>query len=214
MNGGIYCYIDKKDNSIIYIGKDSYINENRRHYAHTIKCNYDRQVINRVLQNDIERYEYRILEKNISSSKILNALEMSFIQKYNPKFNFTKGGDGLLGHHRSIETRRKISNSNKGNTNWLGKKHSEETKKKMSDNHKKYWLGKNHSEESMEKMSRKKNTTGYFRVIKAKNKKLLQGFNYCYRYYDEEKKRKRLYSTSIQGLKEKVEKRGLIWKKL
>ena len=214
MNGGIYCYIDKKDNSIIYIGKDSYINENRRHYAHTIKCNYDRQVINRVLQNDIERYEYRILEKNISSSKILNALEMSFIQKHNPKFNFTKGGDGLLGHHRSIETRRKISNSNKGNTNWLGKKHSEETKKKMSDNHKKYWLGKNHSEESMEKMSRKKNTTGYFRVTKVKNEKLLQGFNYCYRYYDEEKKRKRLYSTSIQGLKEKVEKRGLIWKKL
>ena len=34
MSLGIYCYIDKKDNKIVYVGKDSNIDKKRRHKDH------------------------------------------------------------------------------------------------------------------------------------------------------------------------------------
>ena len=34
MSCGIYCYIDKKTNNIIYIGKDSYIDKQIRNKDH------------------------------------------------------------------------------------------------------------------------------------------------------------------------------------
>ena len=33
MSKGIYAYIDKKDNNIVYVGKDSNIHKNKRHKA-------------------------------------------------------------------------------------------------------------------------------------------------------------------------------------
>jgi hypothetical protein len=75
--------------------------------------------------------------------------------------NLTDGGEGVLGHKHSEESRRKNSESKKGKTsNRKGVKLSEETKQKMRDNS---WLknegiihpmkGKKHSEKSKKQMS-------------------------------------------------------------
>ncbi|MBO5180170.1 MAG: hypothetical protein J6B87_07500 [Clostridia bacterium] len=131
MTKGIYAYIDKKNNKIVYIGKDSYIDKRKRDKDHKQPCVYNKQQINRVIQNTPERYQYKVLEEGNIPEKILNALEIVFIQKYNPKFNFTKGGEGILGFKHSNETKKKISESLKGKPNLsrIGKSHTEETKK-------------------------------------------------------------------------------------
>lgn len=43
MSKGIYCYIDKENDKIVYVGKDSYINIKSRHYDHIAPSNYDKQ---------------------------------------------------------------------------------------------------------------------------------------------------------------------------
>ena len=55
-------------------------------------------------------------------------------------------------------------------------------------------------------MSKKRNTTGYYNVCKNKG-------SFRYRYYDEEGKRKDLWSTDIKKLEDKVKAKGLKWLK-
>jgi Mor family transcriptional regulator len=90
---GIYCYIDNKTNKIVYVGKDSNIDNNRRHKDHLLKCNRNRQVINRILQNNPKRYTYNVLKQGKFKDNLLNALEIIYIRRHNPKFNYTIGGD-------------------------------------------------------------------------------------------------------------------------
>ena len=158
MSKGIYCYIDKKDNQIVYVGKDSYIDKNKRHKEHLAPSNYNEQPINRILQNNPNRYIYQVLwEIDDCTNNHLNQMEIFYIKKYDPQFNFTEGGDGVSGFRHSEETRKKISESQKGENNPMyGKKHSEESRKKISEalkgeNHPMY--GKTHSEETKKKMS-------------------------------------------------------------
>lgn len=171
MTQGIYCYVDKKDNSIVYIGKDSYIHKEMRNKGHYRKSLYNDQPINRILQNNINRYEYKVLEEGNISQKILNALEMSFIQRYNPKFNFTKGGDGTLGYRHTEEYKNFKSKNNPMKHPFQRKRMKEnnpmknpetvkkafETRKRngyiplSGENHPMY--GKKHSIEAREKMS-------------------------------------------------------------
>ena len=70
--------------------------------------------------------------------------------------------------------------------------------------------GKKCSDETLYKMSIAKNTTGYFRVYKKKNKHAKKGFYYVYQYY-EDKKRKSIESKSLETLKSKVLGKGLKW---
>lgn len=140
---GIYAYFDKKDNSVVYVGKDSSIEKNKRHREHMYKSNYNKQVINRVLQNNPNRYTYQVLVWNVKDHNTLTALEIQNIRQLKPKFNYTDGGDGKTGYATSNETKRKISKS------LTGLKHSEETKEKMRKSHK----GFKHSEESKRKIS-------------------------------------------------------------
>lgn len=98
-----------------------------------------------------------------------------------------------------------------------GRKHSLETRKKMSEaqrGEKCSMYGKHHTKESREKISkstsRKKNTSGYYRVFKQKNSRCKQGFEYVYRYM-ENGKRKLICSVDITKLKEKVLKKNLEW---
>ena len=156
---GIYCYIDNTNNEIVYIGKDSHIDQQVRHKAHTLPSRYNDQQINKVIQNNPTRYDYVELIKfdYTPSNEEFNQLEIKHITTLNPKFNFTKGGDGLFGYKHSEETKHKMSKAqvgeknhrygkppwNKGKTNV----YSEETLKKMSDARKgkNYGLvGKNH----------------------------------------------------------------------
>lgn len=158
MNCGIYCYRDLlNNNSIVYIGKDSDIGRNKRHKDHIKPTNYDAQQINRVLQNNPERYDYEVLkewEYDEYNPNLLNALEMIYIKRYNPRFNYTIGGDGIRGFKHSKETKQKISESLKGENHPLyGKSPSEETRMKMSKNNARYWKGKHLSEETKRKLS-------------------------------------------------------------
>ena len=131
---GIYCYIDTKNEKIVYIGKDSHIDKEKRKKAHNSQNRYEEQVINRIIQNNPTRYKYKILKKfnNISEEELNNA-ERDYISKYNPKFNFTDGGDGRSGRSmrennpmKSPEVRKKVSQA------LTGIKRSEETKQKLS----------------------------------------------------------------------------------
>lgn len=116
---GIYCYEDTlNNNEIVYIGKDSNINRTSRHIAHTSPSRYNEQHINRVLQNNPKRYMYKVLkswEKTKYPNQLTNLLEMLYIRRYAPKFNFTKGGEGLTGVKHTDETKNKISQTKKEN---------------------------------------------------------------------------------------------------
>lgn len=223
MTQGIYCYIDTQTNFIIYIGKDSYIHNDIRHKQHFRKSFYNKQIINKILQNNPKRYEYKILEEGDISQKLLNALEISFIQKYNPKFNFTKGGDGTLGFKHSKETIKKMLKNRPDmhgeNNPMFGKKHSLEARKKISEkrkgvSHPGYTKGRECPLNQKIKTSKTMNTSGYFRVGKHKDLSCKQGFKWVYHYKDENGKIKRMCSVDLKKLEKRVKQKNLPWKKL
>lgn len=216
---GIYCYIDKKDNQIVYVGKDSNIDKNMRHKQHFQSSKHDAQPINRILQQNPNRYTYQVLVWNVDSQERLNALEIQYIRQLKPKFNFTDGGDGSSGFKHSEESRKKMSENNKGENNPMyEKKHSEETRKKMSESKKgenNSMYGKTHSEKTKKKisesLSKNLNTTGFYRVYKQKNSRYKQGFRWIYQYFDNNKC-KRISSTDLKKLEQKVLLNNLEWK--
>lgn len=69
------------------------------------------------------------------------------------------------------------------------------------------FFNKSHKLSSMIKRSKYNNTTGYFRVSKIGN-------YYSYQYIDNNGKRRKLSSKSIQELKKKVLENNLLWIKL
>lgn len=216
MTKGIYCYVDKKDNSVVYVGKDSNIDKNKRHREHFSPSRYDKQPVNRILQNNLSRYLYKVLwEVDDCSDNHLNQMEIFYIKKHDPKFNFTDGGDGISGYKHTEESKRKISEALKGENNPnYGKTLSKETRKKISEtlkgeNHPMY--GKTHSEETKKKISEAQNTTGFYRVYKQKDNHYKQGFIWRYQYFLDSK-RKSIKSVDLKKLEKKVKKEGLEWK--
>ena len=158
---GIYAYYDNSRCEIVYVGRDSHIDENRRDRDHYAPSNRDEQQINRVLQNDNNsgRYSYVILEKGCFTNDELNQKEIYWIKYFDPRFNFTPGGDGVgsgenhprYGKKHSEESRKKISRAMSGKNNpmygktgknnpfygknnpFYGKKHTKQARKKMSE---------------------------------------------------------------------------------
>lgn len=199
------------------MGKDSHINENRRHKQHLQSSNYDNQQINKVLQNNPNRWEYkRLYESADVDDGILNQLDISFIERYNPRFNFTEGGEGSTGYKHTKESKEKMSKAKKGkylgkNNSFYNKHHTEETKQKLRESK----LGKEQSIQQKISRSKSNNTTGYFRVTKEKTNNVKQVFVYTYQYYDNSlNKRIRICRTDIIKLKNEVLRRNLIWKEL
>ncbi len=216
MDNGIYCFKDLKNNGkIVYVGKDVHIYKQKRGKEHMYPSNYHKQPFNRVLQNNPTRYEYSVLKKGNFSEELLSALEIIYIRRYNPKFNYTVGGEGSVGYKHRDESKKKMSESRKGERNpFFGRKHSEESKQKIRDavsGEKSCWYNKKRTTENKLNVSKSSNTTGYFRVCKIKRPKCKQGFLWEYKYYDENKKRHTLTSTDINKLKEKVLAIGEIW---
>lgn len=228
MAKGIYCYIDKKDNQIVYVGKDSNIDKNKRHRHHLTPSKYNQQPINRILQNNPDRYTYQVLVWSVEDENTLNALEIQYIRQLQPRFNFTEGGDGMSGFRHSEETRKKMSESQKGENNPMygkihseetrkkisesmkKKTHSEETRKKISENNARYWQGKTLSEETRKKMSEAQSTTGFYRVTKQKDNTCKQGFTWRYQY-PYKSTRKMISSTDLKQLEKKVKAQSLPW---
>ena len=228
MAKGIYCYIDKKGNQIVYVGKDSNIDKNKRHIAHLAPSKYNEQPINRILQNNPDRYTYQVLGWRVEDENTLNALEIQYIRQLQPRFNFTDGGDGISGFTHSEEARKKMSEAQQGKTlsektrkkiseAMKGKTLPEETRKKMSESRRgenNPMHGKTHSEEARKKMSesrsKAKNTTGFYRVYKEKKNSCKQGFIWRYQYFDNNK-RKSIYSTNLKKLEKKVKTQSLPW---
>ena len=140
MSSGIYAYWDNVRNYYVYVGKDSNIDKKNRHCTHISKSSYNIQQINRVLQNNPERYEYRVIMKGDYNDWQLNQMEKLCIKSFKtfkkdyPErsvFNFTRGGDGISGYTQTKETREKISKNNQ--KYWKDKSFSEEHKKKISE---------------------------------------------------------------------------------
>ena len=240
MAKGIYCYIDDENDKIVYVGKDSNIDKNKRHREHFSPSRYDEQPVNRILQNNLSRYLYKVLwEVDDCSDNHLNQMEIFYIKKHDPKFNFTDGGDGISGYKHTEESKRKISEALKGENNPnYGKTLSKETRKKISEtlkgeNNPNYgktlsketrkkisealkgennpMLGKKHSKETRKKISEAQNTTGFYRVYKQKNNRCKQGFIWRYQYFLDSK-RKSIKSVDLKKLEKKVRKEGLEWK--
>ena len=117
MSKGIYAYYDLKNKKIIYIGKDSHLDKKLRHQQHYQKNRYQSQKINQILQNNLSRYEYQILwETEDCTINHLNQMEIYYINKYNPDFNFTNGGDGISGeNHPMYQQGYKIQGKNNPN---------------------------------------------------------------------------------------------------
>ena len=191
-----------------------------RHNDHTAPSHYNRQPVNRVLQNNPLRYSYEIIyaSENYTDDD-LNILEINSIAEYKlshngerPKFNFTDGGDGSSGIKISEETRKKMSDNHADvsgeNNPMYGKHHSGDARNKISDAHK----GKSFSYGHRVNLSHGRNTTGYLNVIKVKNEKYSQGFTWRYQYY-ENNKRHTIYCKDIDRLESKVKEKGFPWLK-
>ena len=215
MAKGIYCYLDKENDKTVYVGKDSNIDKNKRHRGHLAPSNYNAQPINRIMQNNPGRYIYQVLwEIDDCTDNHLNQMEIFYIKKYDPRFNFTEGGDGMSGfahseetrkkmseakkgkkpYEMTEETRKKISEANKGKTPWIkGKTHSEETRKKISEARK----GKTLSEETKKKISEAKKGKKPYEMTEEIRKKMSEAQKG--KILSEEHKKKISESKNITG---------------
>lgn len=140
MASGIYAYYDNLKDEIVYVGKSNNIsNRHRQHMSQPFK---HRQAINSILQNNPNRYSLIVLKK--CDMALLDNWEMTLIALFNPKFNFTNGGEGMNGFKMPQTAKDKISKALKGVPKSLehvkkvsegnkGKKISDEDKLKKSD---------------------------------------------------------------------------------
>lgn len=94
---GIYFYRDLKEDEIIYVGQSKNIYQRHRQHFHESK--YHDQPINRVLQNDPQRYVLEI-ERRCTPDE-LNRLEQDYIALLKPRFNFTPGGVFIPKHTKA-----------------------------------------------------------------------------------------------------------------
>lgn len=99
---GIYGYYDTHKKEVVYIGQS--LNIFRRHQQHLSSHQYKNQPINRILQRNPFRYKLVYIKTSDSfTSDDRNILEKHYIKFYNTyndkcKFNYTIGGDGLIGY--------------------------------------------------------------------------------------------------------------------
>lgn len=135
VKNGIYGYYDTKENQMVYIGQSK--NISLRHSHHLNPIYYNNQTINRVLQNNMDRYKLVIIKSNPTFSKNdRDILEKHYIEFYNTfrddnKFNYTPGGD--FAPSTVSEIAKKISKSMSGQNNPnYGKKKSRIIQEKFS----------------------------------------------------------------------------------
>lgn len=98
---GIYVYTELPDGMIVYVGKDSDLISNRRHFDHNradFKEGKRGQLINKVLQENPGRFVYE--QYLFCDPSELNKIETALIDAYRPKFNL-QGNDRYAGNKKS-----------------------------------------------------------------------------------------------------------------
>ena len=187
MSKGIYGYWDNHIGDVVYIGKDARINNNRRMKDHQTPSRYNEQQINRVVQNNPDRYIYfKLCELDNCSDEDLNQLESDAITIFKTYkhdyrgrhvFNFTPGGDDIsgkanpmYGKHHSEEWKKQNSERMKGNTHLLGHKHSDKTRAKMRESRAKR-IGE-----------LAPSWKDYARVLKSRSNTVKNGYRYYIKY--------------------------------
>lgn len=234
MTSGIYCYKDTwNHDQIVYIGKDKHIWKNKRHKNHISPSRYKNQKINQILQNNPQRYRYEILIRGNYSNTFLNAFERIAIWYHTPKFNFTKGGDGVsVPRNLNKQTKSfvRIIKAGKKNGKQVWKIHYDNKVMGRSQDKEfletlipKYFdqdgfllydfsetkkqiseLLKKHGNKQMAiTQSENHNSSGYRNVS-------IRGDRYIYRYH-KNGVRKHIQAYSVHELKQKVQKEGLLW---
>ncbi len=241
MTSGIYAYWDNVNSYYVYVGKDGRIDKKIRHKYHSRPSRIDEQKINKVLQNNPNRYEYRIIMEGDYNDWQLNKMEKLCIKSFKtfkydyPErnvFNFTKGGEGMSGFEYSEESKQKMVEnhadfSGENNPRYRGdldddvlvdeylnnKLSCKKIARKYNTNVMTVTYRLNNLDIDTSR-DRTKNTTGYYRVFKNKNSTYKQGFTWVYYYYDENGKQKRVSSVDLKKLEVKVKEKGLPWRKL
>lgn len=205
---GIYKIINRI-NGKIYIGQSIDIYRRWKEESHFYKCNdYLRNAFNKY---GLENFDFEILEE--CSIEELDEKEIYYISLYRSNehkfgYNLTSGGSHcnftdkakakmskshkgkncgkthpLYGKHHSIESKKKMSESQKGNKNHLGHKHSEQTKSIISKcNSKKVkCIETGCIYNSIKEASEKTNTNNACICLCCKGKlKKTNGFSWCY----------------------------------
>ena len=227
---GIYMYKDNKTGQIVYIGKDSHIDVDERHHSHKRPSSYDAQPFNRALQNNPDRYSYKVY-CHASSLDELNRIEFDLINLYRPKFNFRHGGGKGYINPEFEYTAVKNGMSTNGNQRYTiqSMNHKQMISSENYEFLKELALKLNSGELTEEdvwnispkvvptlksnmKKSNATNSTGFYRVQKRTDKTCKRGFIWQYQYYDENKKHLHFGRTDLFKLKAEVERRGLPWR--
>ena len=225
---GIYFFIDKETDQVVYIGMDSHIDVKERINAHYRPSTYDSQQFNRVLQNNPDRYESKVY-CYASSYEDLCQIEFDLINLYRPKFNYKHGGQGRFinkeftytvvkgGTHNGkqnyvIQTmfRKPLINSidydflndicSKLNEGVLSPDDVRQMERKIVP-----------SLETNLKRS-KSNSSGFYRVRKMIDKTCKQGYIWTYEFYDDHNKHKKIRRVNFFDLKKEVERRKMSWR--
>lgn len=87
-----------------------------------------------IRQYGVLAFEFSKIDECGSYVDLVEA-ERKWIEKFKPKYNCTKGGDGILGLFMTDESRQKMREAQLRNPNryWLGKKRSQETIDKIKE---------------------------------------------------------------------------------
>ena len=156
----MYCIyrITNKVNGKTYIGQHKYRKLNDNYMGSGVYLKAAKK------KYGIENFTKTILEFDIPNVDLANDWEQMYIlferAKGKAEYNIANGGLGSAGHHCSLETRRKISESNKGKNS--GKYPSDYTRKKRSESlkgDKNPNYGKHLSYETKRKISESKKGT-------------------------------------------------------
>lgn len=147
----------------------------RRISNHVGQARYSKRTKSRflsaLLEFGRENFDFYVLE-TCASVAVAKQREVDFIERMNPEYNVTKGGNGKWREPRefslaSREALTKLNERNRKSPPMLGRLHSQEAIAKMRSKPKtKYWLGKNRDAETRKKISdaRRKNGPSVLQV--------------------------------------------------
>lgn len=233
MHSGIYCYYDTYNKYIAYVGKDIEIYRDKRHKSHLNPNNRNLQQINRVIQDNPNRYQYfRFIEGNYNNEELKDlekeaiSLFKTYAYDYPEKsvFNYTQGGDdnpstnpniaNKISKSLKIYTKTKehcqhISDACCARKQWQGKNNPKYHKGNLYTGQNNSFYGKKHKLTTRIDISQKRNKTGILNVSKEKRNNK-QGFVWLYKKtYDN--KLYQIRSVNLETLKNKVLNKNLDW---